>query len=75
MNEIRLSKASTAVLARMRQRPDGEYLPVGQQEQKACDRLVKFGLAEWVLGGRPSDYFGLPHPVYRITDAGRRQAS
>jgi hypothetical protein len=67
---IKLSKVSTEILTRMRKHPEW-FMPVGQQELKACHRLAKFGLAEWVLGGSPSEHFGLPDPVFRLTEAGR----
>jgi hypothetical protein len=70
MTTVKLSKVSTEILARMRKRPDW-FMPVGQQELKGCDRLVAFGLAERVLGGSPSEHFGLPDPVFRLTEAGR----
>ena len=67
---VKLSKASAEILTRMRERPDW-FMPVGQQERKACDRLVKFGLAEQIPEGSPSEYFGFPDAVFRLTDQGR----
>lgn len=71
MDDTKLGKVAEAVLVHMRQHPAGEFMPACQRDKKAADRLVALGLAERVPGGRQSEYFGLPDPVYRLT----RQAS
>jgi hypothetical protein len=69
----KLSKVAMVVLGYMRRDPEAEFLPINQQDKKAADRLVALGLAERVPGGRQSEYFGLPDPVYRLTESGRTQ--
>ena len=56
---VKLSKAAAEILTRMRERPDW-FMPVSQQELKACDRLAVFGLAERVPGGKPIGTFRSP---------------
>ena len=66
----KLSKTATAVLERMRRNPEVAFYPVSQRDEKDARRLVSLGLA--IHGGsKESEWFGLPHPVYSLTEAGR----
>lgn len=64
------SKTAAAVLERMRRNPEVAFYPVSQRDEKDARRLVSLGLAI-CSGSKESEWFGLPHPLYSLTEAGR----
>ena len=66
----RLSKTAAAVLERMRRNPAIAFYPVSRQDEKDVRRLVSLGLAVH-SGSQDSEWFGLTHPAYCLTEAGR----
>jgi hypothetical protein len=64
-----LGKVATRALARLRENPDTWFMPASKQEEAAARRLLSLGLVS--RDSAPSEHFGLPVPVYWLTERGR----
>ena len=70
----KLSMTAAAALERMRRNPEVAFYPLSQRDEKDARRLVSLGLAVH-SGSKDSEWFGLPHPLYSLTEAGRGTVS